>query len=337
MGDPASLFEITNDPAADDGRGAASPDVSLVSGYNVPIKLDSPGPSKGPNCFSTSCVTDLNTVCPTLLQTIEAPSGSSGAVGCGGKFCQIGVCGACPSWANSSSCLAGKTCIIGCDRADKVCATDSPATIPLKCKTKIPDKTTPPTFTADGSTYNDMYLNNNDSLNVNPAHKGVAMFSPLQGSPICWGSADCLPTEQCVMGANTGISGWPSTVGLCMSGPGGSVKASAKCSVEADVGNGCGGYPNSGVYTCVKANTSGPDSAGVACVPAFNPPTVGIGNFNSSSNLFSGIAGPINPEWVAAYTLAGSGTPQYQAFTEACPYQYAWQYDDHAGGIGCNA
>jgi hypothetical protein len=331
-GSPVSLFEITDTSAADGGAGAANYDVSNNSGYNGPIKVDAPNPPGGGpsgNCYSNGCVTDLNTVCPELLETIQVPGGASGPISCAGAHCQSGACGDCPSWASPASCLTGKTCVTGCNAPTTQCGPSAPAG--LECNTVIPSA---PDLVTDGSTYFDMYAAANKSGNVDPSHLGSAMFSGNQGTPTCWGTLDCPIGYSCVLGASTGITGWPTDVGLCMKGgAGGTVRSSNFCAATSDIGKGCGGYPNSGVYTCVAAHTS----SGVACVPKFNPPTIGLGTYDSADNLFTGLAAPNNPEWVAAGVLAGGGTiPYYETFTEACPQQYAWQYDDYAGGHECD-
>ena len=331
-GSPVSLFEITDTSSGDGNKGAANYDVSNNSGYNGPIKVDAPNvPGGGPsgNCYSNGCVTDLNTVCPQLLEIIQVPAGTGGPVKCGGAYCQSGACGDCPSWASPASCLNGKTCVTGCNAPTTQCGPNAPAG--LECNTVIPDS---PGLITDGSTYFDMYAAANKSGKVNPNHIGAAMFSGNQGTPTCWGTLDCPSGYSCVMGASTGITGWPSGVGLCMKGgAGGTARQAASCATMSDIGKGCGGYPNSGVYSCVKAKTS----SGVACVPAFNPPTIGLGSYDSTDSLFTGLAAPNNPEWVQAGLLAGGGTiPYYETFTNACPQQYAWQYDDYAGGHECD-
>ena len=331
-GSPVSLFEITDTSSGDGNKGAANYDVSNNSGYNGPIKVDAPNvPGGGPsgNCYSNGCVTDLNTVCPQLLEIIQVPAGTGGPVKCGGAYCQSGACGDCPSWASPASCLNGKTCVTGCNAPTTQCGPNAPAG--LECNTVIPDS---PGLITDGSTYFDMYAAANKSGKVDPNHIGAAMFSGNQGTPTCWGTLDCPSGYSCVMGASTGITGWPSGVGLCMKGgAGGTARQAASCATMSDIGKGCGGYPNSGVYSCVKAKTS----SGVACVPAFNPPTIGLGSYDSTDSLFTGLAAPNNPEWVQAGLLAGGGTiPYYETFTNACPQQYAWQYDDYAGGHECD-
>jgi hypothetical protein len=54
--------------------------------------------------------------------------------------------------------------------------------------------------------------------------------------------------------------------------------------------------------------------------------------------LYTGEACPINPAWLTATTQAGGGTtPWYEPFSAACPHQYAFQYDDHSGGLDCTS
>jgi len=115
---PATQFEITDNSAADGGSGAASYDVTNLAGYNNPINVSldftPSGPTTDPACYATSCNTDLNTICPSLLQVIEPPTASPvTTVSCGGGYCQSGACETCPG-GGGSSCLGGMTCVIGC-------------------------------------------------------------------------------------------------------------------------------------------------------------------------------------------------------------------------------
>jgi hypothetical protein len=69
---PASLFEITLDGA----NGMDFYDVSLVDGYNLPMRVTAIGGTG--NCGSPGCTSDLNAVCPkeqqvSLLQCILNP------------------------------------------------------------------------------------------------------------------------------------------------------------------------------------------------------------------------------------------------------------------------
>ncbi|HEY4930646.1 MAG TPA: thaumatin family protein [Terriglobales bacterium] len=341
---PASLFEITTK------AGVPNYDVSNNSGYNNPIDVSVSG--AGSLCSSVACGTNLNATCPSLLQIIEPPTSTVSSLGCGtGEYCQSGTCEACPSGATPAACVNGKTCVIGCNAPSGLCGNSYPPPVyapgiaNLECTTTIPSGTVHGvSFTADGSQYQDMYLAKNASGAVTMSNIGTAMFSGNQGTPTCWGDIDCNPNQVCLLGsAATGISGLPSYVGICaLPASGGGMptinNSSTNCASISDVFNSCGGYPNSGVYTCVAASKVNP---GVACLPAFDPATVGLGTYNSDSLLFTGIAAPINPEWEAtALWAAGNGTsagtlPYYETFSNACPNQYAWQYDDHAGGLSC--
>lgn len=346
---PASQFEITDASAADGGNGAATYDVTNLAGYNNPIAITvtNPGTGAAGACVSTACNTDLNSVCPSLLQVIEPPAGSGS---CGGGSCATGACEACPSGADPASCSGGFTCVIGCDGPGKLCGANypSPVSAPgvadLECTTAIPSGSVHGVpFSADGSEYRDMYDAANDSGVVSASHFGVTMFSGNQGTPTCWGDIDCAPGEECLIGPTaTGIAGLPSYVGICATPNGGGtpiVQSPTNCASVSDEGKNCGGYDNSPVYTCVAATGV---STGVACLPAYNPPTIGLGTYDSISRFFDGIGAPINPEWEAAAlwaagngTTAG-GTPYYETFSNACPHQYAWTYDDHTGGLACN-
>jgi Thaumatin family len=346
---PASQFEITNASGADGGQGAATYDVTNVAGYNQPIfvSVDTPSnPNLGPACLNNSCTTDLNSVCPELLQIIEPPTGSSGSCGTNNGTCQTGVCEPCPSDADAGvSCNGGSTCVIGCSGPGQLCGKTypSPVSAPgvagLECKTTIPGYEDAPEL----AQYRDMYDAANDSgiAVANPI--GVTMFSGNQGTPTCWGDIDCAPGEVCLIGpTSTGISTLPSYVGICATSNPGGVPISlpvTDCNSISDLNQHCGGYPNSPVYTCVAASGV---SSGVACLPKHNPPIAGIGTLDSSSGFFTGIGAPINPEWqAAALWAAGNGstagtTPYYETFSNACPHQYAWTYDDHTGGLACN-
>ncbi|MGO9451699.1 MAG: hypothetical protein ACLQDV_11760 [Candidatus Binataceae bacterium] len=249
------------------------------------------------------------------------------------------------------ACVGGKTCVIGCNQPVGLCGNSFPPPVyapgitDLECTTTIPSGAVHGvSFMADGSEYEDMYLAKNASGAVTMSHIGTAMFSGNQGTPTCWGDLDCSPNQVCVLGSTaTGIVDLPSYVGICaLPASGGGMptinNSSTNCASTSDEGKFCGGYPSSGVYTCVAATNVNP---GVACLPAFNPATAGLGSYNSDSTLFSGIAAPINPEWEAtALWAAGNGTsagttPFYEAFSNACPHQYAFQYDDHTGGLSC--
>ena len=349
-GTPATQFEITDNSAADGGSGAASYDVTNLAGYNNPINVTldftPSGPTTDPACYATSCNTDLNTICPSLLQVIEPPTGSGS---CGGGTCQSGACEPCPP-GGGASCLGGMTCVIGCGAPGKLCGSDypSPVSAPgvssLRCDTAISSSSVHGIpFISDGSEYRDMYDAANDSGVVSSSHVGVTMFSGNQGTPTCWGDIDCAPGESCLIGpTNSGITGLPTYVGICATTNQGGTPTGlpvTDCNSASDIGNHCGGYPNSPVYTCVAATGV---STGVACLPAYDLPTTGLGTFDTSSGFFDGIGAPLNPEWEAAALWAsGNGqdrgtTPYYETFSNACPHQYAWTYDDHTGGLACN-
>lgn len=354
---PASLFEITTTAKNGETPRAANYDVSNVSGYNDPIyvSVDFTPSSKYNNstCTPVGCESDLNATCPTLLQIIEPPTSTTSSIPCGaGEYCEAGACIACPA-DGGSSCVGGFTCDIGCEGPGSVCGNSYPSPVAapgandLDCADTIPAPTASPIWTPDNSEYIDMYLSENHSGSETASDVGTAMFSGNQGTPTCWGDIDCAPGEECLLNGTSGIDGLPNDVGICAIIPSPTSSPTplpisiqvADCSSASDETKGCGGYPNSGVYTCVAAAGV---SSKVACVPDLDPITVGLGTFNASSTLFTGIAAPLNPEWnAAALWAAGDGTnagttPYYETFSNACPHQYAWTYDDHTGGLACN-
>jgi hypothetical protein len=369
---PASLFEITTTPSSGNNPRAANYDVSNVSGYNdsIYVSLDFTPSSKYNNttCTPVGCVSDLNASCPTLLQIIEPPTATASSIQCGGasEYCQTGACIPCPTDADPASCVGGFTCDIGCNGPGSVCTSTYPTPVAapgltgLDCADAIPAPTSSPIWTPDNSEYVDMYLSSNHSGSESGSNVGAAMFSGNQGTPTCWGDIDCAPGQTCLTNGTSGIVGLPDDVGICATiNPNGlPIRIQeTNCLSSADIGNGCGGYPNSGIDTCVAApgtilpptppssplpTPTATPSPGVACLPAFNPPTVGLGTYNDSSGLFTGVGAPLNPEWnAAALWAAGDGsttgiTPYYETFSNACPHQYAWTYDDNTGGLACN-
>lgn len=304
---PASLFEATIV-----SNSSVNFDVSLVSGYNTAIKAV---PSAA-SCYAPQCNSDLNSACPTNLQVTEAPSARPGPIPCGsGTFCQSGAC-------------VNNQCVIGCnDPGDQCAASNPPAG--LQCNTVVPS--------GDGSTYFDMYEAANKSGKVS-GPIGAAMSSGNQGTPTCWSDADCLPTESC---QTTLISGFPSGLGICASNSAPAFQPQPNCDAN-HVGDPCGGYfnagyPNAQDYVCKQVTYN--SVANYVCVPQFEPPVNGLGTAQTptggGTTLYTGTACPINPEWLSAATTAGNGTPWYEDFASACPHQYGWTYDDHAGDIGC--
>jgi hypothetical protein len=317
---PASLFE-----PASNGTDNVNYDVSLVSGYNTQIKVvPAATPSPGSNCYAPSCVSDLNATCPKNLRVTEAPT-TTGAIPCGsGTYCKSGAC------HNNT------TCIIGCNDPGDQCVFASPVPAGLKCD----DIVVPPGPTATPTpnyTYEDMYRA------IGPDVNQDSLSSCGQANETCWGPKDCAPnSEICVTGA---IANFPANLGICAWSPpqnGLYFAPQAGCAGAADLGKPCGnylaGYPTDALgYVCTTANYHGTQ---YVCVPQYDPPITGVGTLESplgQTPLYSGEACPINPAWLIATTQAGGGTtPWYETFGAACPHEYAFQYDDHSGGLDCN-
>jgi Thaumatin family/Abnormal spindle-like microcephaly-assoc'd, ASPM-SPD-2-Hydin len=321
-----SLFELTSNSATN-----VNYDVSLVSGYNTAISVV---PSSN-SCYAPGCVTDLNQVCPANLQVSASPAASPGPtpIPCGGGFCQTGFC------QNNS------TCVIGCNQPGLQCTLPSPPA-GLQCTTTIPPPTASPSWTPEGSEYVDMYAAKNVSNAVTSQGTGISMASANQGTATCWADIDCMPGQTCTMGL---VPAFPDGVGICLP----DASPPINCGGQSDVGNPCGGYQGAGYpdalgYTCVSIipspfpSGSPTPSPSVACVPAVE---AGLGSLEppgptpaaSPVQLFSGLGGLTNPEWQAAAMQAGNGNvPYYETFSNACPHEYAWQYDDNSGGLNCD-
>src|SRR5271154_1822705 len=364
---PATLFEPTSDSLT-----SVNYDVSNVGGYNDEIRVTvspqlKPDAQAPNNCYEPACVSDLNQSCPLNLQITEAPTTTVGPVKCGGGaglYCNSGACEPCTS-GSGQSCDAGNsmTCVIGCNDPGDQCALNPANAANLDCSTVIPNPSGGG-WTADGSTYDDMYEAANKSDNVD-SHTGTALSSQNQGNPTCWKDTafvndpdvDCAPDQVCdTLDAST--LGSPTGVGICvyqktLTPPGdtGGLSPQTNCSAQGDA---CGGYYNAGYsaalgYTCndVTITKGGyKKAAAKACVPAFDPATVGLGDYETTTippmtPLYTGTGSELNPEWLAAAQWAtGNGTtagkPFYEFFSKACPHAYAWTYDDNAGGLACD-
>jgi hypothetical protein len=308
---PTSLFE----PTVDSGDNKTFYDVSLASGYNVPIEVKLSVPPSG-TCQASKCVSDLLSSCSSALQITTPATATVGPIPCGsGLYCQSGAC-------------VNDTCVIGCnDPGDQCTSIDPNCANPandgaLQCCTSVPSGAG---WTADGADYVDMYLVKNYSGVIDNANQNQTMISSNGGTPVCWGDLDCAPGQTCEMGV---VPGFPADVGIC--------NVSGKCGAAA-VGQPCGQYlGNDGGqaygYTCVSTTSTDVPTACVPPVGNLNNQNVGLGTFTSP--FYSGEGGLLNPEWQAAAMVAG-GTSFYKTITEACPNQYPFQYDDNSGGFNC--
>jgi len=338
---PASVFELS------DAGPDTTYDASNIGGYNTAVGYTVPTAAPISCAYSpVGCVSDLNTSCPSLLQITEAPTAATGPISCGtGTFCQSGACVSCSSGSN---CVSGNTCVIGCTGPSKCAASNASSSLQTLCTTQIAGGAgntftlNGKTYTADGAEFQDMFGNVNTSHSVDDLHPGDTMISLDGGTYLCWGDKDCPPTDNCLLGSDSGITNFPSYVGICVNSSSGEgdQPAPANCTSSSTIGQDCGQYDGMGAFTCVAATTT----QGVACVPNFDPAIVGFGAFVSSPfNFYSGVGGFPNPEWVYAALVVSGGsqsdpwgaTPFYQTFSEACPYEYQYPYDDHAGSFTC--
>ncbi len=188
---------------------------------------------------------------------------------------------------------------------------------------------------------------------------------------------DCAPNQVCdttdatTLGLPAGIGLCVYKKGQTPTGDTGGLAPQIRCGAAADpgaVGDSCGGYytipngnptvnpplyPNALGYTCndVTITAGGHKSvATMACVPAFGSDlVVGFGDPQTpmavappSAPLYTGTGSELNPEWLAAAQWSTGngmtpGRPFYEYFSKACPYAYAWTYDDNAGGFSCDS
>lgn len=337
---PASVFELS------DAGTNTTYDASNIGGYNTAVGYTVPTAAPISCAFSpVGCVSDLNTSCPSLLQITEAPA-TAGPISCGtGTFCRSGACVSCSSGSN---CVNDNTCVIGCTGPSKCAASNASPALQALCTEKIAggvgntftlDGTG---YTADGAEFQDMFGNVNTSGSISTGNPGNTMISLDGGTYLCWGDKDCPPGDNCLLGSANGIANFPSYVGICANSSTGEgdQPAPANCmSSNTPAGQDCGQYSGMGAFTCVSANTTQKD----ACVPNFDPPIIGFGTFDSTTGFYTGVGGFPNPEWVYAALVVSGGsqtdpwgtTPFYQTFSEACPYEYQYPYDDHAGSFTC--
>ena len=186
-----------------------------------------------------------------------------------------------------------------------------------------------------------MFGNVNTSGKIGFGNQGATMIYLDGGTYLCWGDKDCPPSDNCLLGSANGIADFPSYVGICVNSSSGEgdQPAPLNCtSSDTPTGQDCGQYNGMGAFTCVAANTTQKD----ACVPNFDPAIVGFGTFDAH-RYYTGVGGFPNPEWVYAALVVSGGsqsdpwgtTPFYQTFSEACPYEYQYPYDDHAGSFTC--
>ncbi len=277
---PASLFEPTTTSAS-----VVNYDVSNVSGYNDEIRVkvspqlsaDAAFPN---NCYEPKCVSDLNDSCPLNLQVTEAPTTTKGPVKCGGGlYCSSGACQPCTAGSGQSCDANNKnTCVVGCNDPGDQCASGAANGANLSCSSTIPSGKN---WTADGSSYFDMYQSTNESANVDSSHIGTSMSSQNQGNPTCWtdptfanANIDCAPDQVCDT-TDFSTLGFPAGVGVCVykksdtpTGDTGGLAPQINCGAAAmpgGVGDACGGY-----YTIPNGNPTVnpplyPDALGYTC------------------------------------------------------------------------
>lgn len=318
-------------------------DVSLVSGYNLEMKVipqvvDPNTQAAVTSCTSGGCDGELLDSCPTKLQLTD---GAGTVIACNTPF---NACATAPGCTQDSDCGSGTTGVCNTGLTNPVCE------IGLDCNTII--------GTASGSTtYNDMYA----VKNTDPSSSGDSMASSNQGTPTCFSNSDCPPasdgtfSQVCSVTLDqskvTGLpTDLPSGAGVCLDATSPDFKwtpaGGSSTSCNGNAGNQCGGYDglysDALNYTCTQVTvntgtTKAPNN--VVYNPCLPPTTNGLGTLTSpssgSGDLYNGVGGLFNPAWMTASALAGdTSVPYYKNFKTACEKAYTWQYDDPSGGIG---
>lgn len=324
---PISRFEVTTITRPTAPTRVAKYDLSLATGYNVPMFIEAV--SESGDCGGANCLAFLNARCPPALQHTVPKVSTQTRMPCGDGFCPEGFC----VGGGTGTCVAG--CLDPCTQCER-----NPSTPGLDCDGQVDDLT----YTGcDGNTYRvtnqDLYCAKNTQ-----AADGHAMASPNQGTPTCDGLRDCPFGTYCMGGFSTEFQP-PAASGACIDLANRAYSGHGVTCGADNVGAACGGYLEDYAtrdalgYTC-QALTLQDGSMAYPCLP---PLTRGMGTCTApdpgktAPSLYSAVGGLFNQAWVDAGTTAGGGTtPYYDTFHLACPRAIAWQYDDVAGSFECN-
>jgi len=341
---PIVLFEATTTGSA------VNYDVSLNSGYNVSLAAVPNGggyvfplTTTAAACPPAGCIADLQ--CPTYLQTTG---------GC------LAPCSQCTNSAPGGSTANATTyAALQCDQ-----------TITTDFSGNTPSDTTACSGTVTGGlpTYQDMYCDANAEGDNN------ATASGNQGTPTAFSQLDCFPGTTFVVPTYPNGYTPPAGAGVCLyesSTPGVNdygwtdlVNGTESCGSLLD-GVACGGYrtnqgggayfPEALGYTCrtVTLPSNFPTTTAHLCLP---PTVSGLGTCETdqttaatptpgSLSLYAAAGGVTNAAWLTAGLQAATSStsspyapgsiPYYETLKNACPYAYAWQYDDAASGYSC--
>jgi hypothetical protein len=292
----ATLFEMNADadtPVQDFW------DVSLVSGYNLPLQVVACNATGGgAGCqlggqsapdFPIGCVSDLNQTCPAPLQI-------AGQCNCiSNSDCPQGqTCGAnnlC-SWGGSGPGSCTVTCIDPDDSCDGFGLFANASTLAAPAALKCNDAVS----TLNGTTYDDYY----------GCGGALQPVSCNNGAAACFADNDCPYLGQTCQG------------NICT--PVNAADQFAQCVDSACNPN----VSQAADYSCQQVQLQGQSVS--LCLP--NAP---------DSTTESGCCGAYNSGWLTAANAAGGSatTPFTQVFRSACQYSYSFQYDDVASSFQC--
>jgi len=276
----ATLFEITG------GGTAPNPtldnyDVSLVSGYNIPIKVTPDIPIDTPTwhadtSYNTgadqSVITQKANGQTFLFNDIGDTPGESGLKEPkfpSTRFATVPDGDA--TWSNS-----GPTCAI------EGCTSDLLRSCPSGLQILGPDNKTviacdAPANLATASAANLSYYECKNNQGAMDLFSHPAVFqSPNAGSPICFSNQDCQPGTSCLKNptfTNTPNPAWPAGMGVCNP-----VIQANGCAANGDA---CAAFPFVD-YSCNTIQTGGGNS--LVCLP---PTTAGAGELVSNANDWS--------------------------------------------------
>lgn len=289
-------------------------DVSLVSGYNIPIKVQAVMPTDIPGWTPSTAYVGgnpqsvivapagsyswrLNNIGSSGLSGTTAPAFSTvlgGTVGdangiiwsttdsaCQTATCTTDLLQTCPALLRVDS---SQTCSIDADCGSGRC--DSNGTCVVGCTPPVNYCAGPSPDPTICAKQNDSFYAclNKVSSETDPFGNQINLESANGGIGICFAAADCAPGTTCLMNpAFTPASNitWPAGAGLCLPGNG-TVPQNGGCAGSANDGQACPTqsftfpFPE---YTCATVTNDGPNVS--TCIPPITATASGAAAFGA--------------------------------------------------------